>query len=423
MALFSFHAAAVGRAQKKSSAVQVAAYQARENLYDRVTQETYYFSNQNKYGGILAKGIITPEGCPSWAKDRKKLWTSAEEFDSRKNSQFAKSYILALQDELTLDENKKVLMQFIKNNFTSRGLVVDVAIHKPSKEGDKRNTHAHLLVSTRSLTTKMGWGGKDRETDGLKFLYALRQNWADEINNAFINKGIPARVSHETLEAQGTDRAPQQHQGAAATAMERAAKKNSGKEMPYRTRKKEKDIFDKNEVAELLIEIANGKKSKEPEPPKVTTPPPPKAEPPKVTTPEIEKAKIIIDYLPQIKYELESEAADMQKRRASGKFDEHFNKDRLICVETTKLYNQATEIQNVKKPEAQQTLNALCDSLYYDPTVKSKIKQPFFNFKYSNQRYKIWAPLTQKIKKTIDRLFPKNPRADELETGRKAGRH
>jgi hypothetical protein len=222
MAIFSLHCSPVGRKQKKSSAVEAAAYQARETIYDRVTGKTYSAS-PDKYGLCIFADILSPYDAPIWAraKDRKEIWSQAEEIDTRINSRYAKSYILALPHELTILENQRLLKRFLIKNFLSRGLLVDYAIHAANEKGDKRNIHAHILVSTRTITTGMGFGGKDREIDKKKFLKKLREDWADTINNALAMANIKERVSHLSLEVQGLNKIPQQHQGQAATALKR----------------------------------------------------------------------------------------------------------------------------------------------------------------------------------------------------------
>jgi hypothetical protein len=222
MAIYSFHCSPVGRGQKKSSAVEAAAYQARETIYDRVTGRTYSAS-PDKYGLCAFADILAPPDAPIWAKakDRKEIWSQAEEIDTRINSRFAKSYILALPHELSILENQLLLKNYLNEQFVKRGLLVDYAIHVASKKGDHRNIHAHIMVSTRTITTEMGFGGKDREIDNKDFLKTFRKAWADAINSALEKAGHLKTVSHLSLEAQGSNKAPQQHQGQSATAIQR----------------------------------------------------------------------------------------------------------------------------------------------------------------------------------------------------------
>ena len=44
---------------------------------------------------------------------------------------------------------------------SARGMIADIAMHRPGKEGDQRNFHAHILVTTRRLDRTV-FGRKDR---------------------------------------------------------------------------------------------------------------------------------------------------------------------------------------------------------------------------------------------------------------------
>ena len=57
---------------------------------------------------------------------------------------------VALPIELTVEQNRWLLQDFVKENFMHKGYVADVTIRAPHKHGDERNVHAHILVTTRS---------------------------------------------------------------------------------------------------------------------------------------------------------------------------------------------------------------------------------------------------------------------------------
>lgn len=52
------------------------------------------------------------------------------------------------------------------------------------------------------------------------YLASLRKSWADIQNREYQRRGLSIRVSHESLAAQGIDREPTKHIGAAAMALE-----------------------------------------------------------------------------------------------------------------------------------------------------------------------------------------------------------
>ena len=109
---------------------------------------------------------------------------------------------------------------------------IDVAIHRPHREGDTRNHHAHLLATTRVVTdaglgskTSIEWKDADRTKRGLESgrveVTAIRSRWAAIVNEHLAEHGHAARIDHRSLDAQGIDREPTYHKGPAVTAIER----------------------------------------------------------------------------------------------------------------------------------------------------------------------------------------------------------
>lgn len=202
------------------SAVASAAYRATEKLRDETTAETFDYRRKER---AIASGIIAPDGAPDWTHDRAKLWNEVEKKENRKNSQFCREMNVAIPDELK-DQAENMIRAYIQENFTAVGLVADYAIHKPSRKGDERNIHAHIMVTKRKMTPT-GWGDMYREADDAKtskqILNGWRKGWENICNHGLERIGSAERVSCETLEAQGIERDPQQHMGKTATAIER----------------------------------------------------------------------------------------------------------------------------------------------------------------------------------------------------------
>src|SRR3569833_4357809 len=101
-------------------------------------------------------------------------------------------------------------------------MIADVAMHEPGKEGDQRNFHAHVLVTTRHVG-RDGFGKKEPAWWSPKQVRDWRQGWAQIQNNHLRRHWGPdaPQVSHLSLAAQGLDREPPEHLGPSATAMER----------------------------------------------------------------------------------------------------------------------------------------------------------------------------------------------------------
>lgn len=221
MAIYHLHCDIIGRSGGRS-ATAAAAYRATEKIEDRTTGETFDFRKKER---ALYTEILTNGDVPEWATDRAELWNSCEEKENRKNSQFCRSFDGALPKEFDLETNIRLSKQFAEI-FTKRGTPADLAVHAPHKDKNGKsndNTHFHLLVATRKMN-KDGWTEKDREANDKDFLKQVRKSWAEIVNAEFERRGMSERIDERTLEEQGIDREPQQHQGVTATAMERKGK-------------------------------------------------------------------------------------------------------------------------------------------------------------------------------------------------------
>lgn len=139
----------IGRSKGKS-AVGFAAYISREKLKDEEFDKVYdYTSGHSK---ALFSKLFLPYGSPRWSSDREVFWNEVQKNENRKNSQFARMWELSLPYQLTTEQMISTLENFVKNNFTRYGIVVDVALHEPNSSEDlnsERNYHAHLLQCLR----------------------------------------------------------------------------------------------------------------------------------------------------------------------------------------------------------------------------------------------------------------------------------
>ena len=223
MAIFHLSVKAIGRAQGRS-ATAAAAYRSATRIEDERTGLVHDYSRK---GGVLHREIVTPEDAPSWAQDRARLWNAAELAENRKNSTVAREFEVALPGELKRDEQRRLACALAQEITARHKCAVDVAIHAPSRRGDERNHHAHLLLTTRRLTAD-GFTEKTRELDDLKSgeVVRWRERWASLVNEHLAERGHEARVDHRSLKGQGEEREPSHHKGPAVTAIERRAERS-----------------------------------------------------------------------------------------------------------------------------------------------------------------------------------------------------
>ena len=203
---------------KGGSAVHAAAYIMRMRIEDERTGRLYDYSR--KADDVLFAGSFIPKDAPEWMRDTGQLWNGAERADNRINSRTARVLQIGLHSELTLEQNRWLLQDFIRENFTRKGIAAELAIHRPGEEGDERNIHAHVLLTTR-FTGSDGFTEKDRDSDRTDTLKAWRADWERRSNKTLERFGHDARISMQTLEAQGIDRIAETHVGRVAMALER----------------------------------------------------------------------------------------------------------------------------------------------------------------------------------------------------------
>ena len=245
MALFHLSVTQTKRSAGQS-AIASAAYRAGERLYSEYYGE---YSDYTRKGGVICSDILLPSHAPPEYADRQTLWNAVEKAERGKNAQLAYSFDIALQNEFSLEENIALARQFLLENFVSRGMVVDFAVHQPDREdGGIPNPHFHVLCPIRPIEQNGKWGLKQRrvyeldedgnrirDADG-KFVFNAvpttdwgspetleywRQTWAELCNAKFAEKGIDVRIDHRSYERQGVELLPTVHEGATVRAMEK----------------------------------------------------------------------------------------------------------------------------------------------------------------------------------------------------------
>ena len=244
IALYHFHVTQIKRSAGQS-AVAAAAYRSGEKLHSEYYGED---SDYTRKGGVICSEILLPSQAPPSFSDRETLWNEVEKAERGKKAQLAYSFDIALQNEFSMEENIDLARQFLLDNFVSRGMVVDFAVHSPDKEdGGIRNPHFHVMAPIRPIEPDGRWGNKQLreyvlDEDGNRIrdeagnfvfnavpttdwgspetLEAWRQAWAELCNAKFAEKGLDCRIDHRSFERQGVEQIPTQHEGPTVRAME-----------------------------------------------------------------------------------------------------------------------------------------------------------------------------------------------------------
>ena len=217
----------------------------REKLHSKYYGED---SDYTRKGGVICSEILLPSHAPPEYADRETLWNAVEKAERGKKAQLAYSFDIALQNEFSMKENIDLARQFLLQNFVSRGMVTDFAVHQPDKEdGGISNPHFHVMCPIRPIEPDGKWGKKQRreyvldehgecvldEVGNYVFnavhttdlgkpetLEAWRQAWADLCNAKFTEKGLDCRIDHRSFARQGVEQIPTQHEGPTVRAME-----------------------------------------------------------------------------------------------------------------------------------------------------------------------------------------------------------
>ncbi len=160
IALYHFHVDQIKRS-KGQSAIAAAAYRSGEKLHSEYYGED---SDYTRKGGVVCSEILLPPHASPEYTDRETLWNAVEKVERGKKAQLAYSFDIALQNEFSMDENIALARQFLLDNFVSRGMIVDFAVHSPDKEdGGIPNPHIHFMCPIRPLEQNGKWGKGERK--------------------------------------------------------------------------------------------------------------------------------------------------------------------------------------------------------------------------------------------------------------------
>jgi hypothetical protein len=205
--------AAAYRSGEKLQSVAHASYQSGEKLQGKDGKITHDY---RKKKGVVHSEILLPDNAPEEYKDRQTLWNTVELSEKRKDAQLAREIIVALPREFDLPEQTEVMCQYVQENFVSKGMITDFALHDTG-EG---NPHAHIMLTMRNVS-RDGFGNKNTDWNKKEFLLSYRKAWTHIINNALERKGLDIKIDHRSYKEQGLDRLPTIHLGHATTALER----------------------------------------------------------------------------------------------------------------------------------------------------------------------------------------------------------
>ena len=263
MAIYHCTTKTVNRSSGRT-AVASMAYRAGEKLTDERTGLTHDFKRKE---GVVYTEILSNLDTEL---DRSKVWNLAEKSENRKDARTAREWVIALPDELDEEQRKELAREFAQSLVDRYGVVADLAIHAPSKGGDDKNHHAHILLTTRKaeldtenklvLTQKseielsntkrksLGMGTSQEE------IKQIRATWANLANHALEYAGYRERIDHRSYADQGNQLQATIHEGSKVTQMRRKGidteisrfndtiKQQNSQQLQYKQQQKEKTL-------------------------------------------------------------------------------------------------------------------------------------------------------------------------------------
>ena len=151
MASYHLEAKVVSRGAGRS-ACAASAYLSCSAIYNDYDGVQHDYTRK---GGLVWEQVFLPKYAPAVWQHREVLWNAVEENEKTKDSRLAREFVPALPVELTPEQWKELLSDFIQESFVSDGMCADVAIHDPDPTG--HNPHAHILVTIRPLNPDGTW--------------------------------------------------------------------------------------------------------------------------------------------------------------------------------------------------------------------------------------------------------------------------
>lgn len=218
MAIYHLSSTIISRSQGRS-AVACAAYRSGTQINDEHYGKTHDYTKKEE---IAHTEIFLPENAPHEFKDRAILWNTVEKNEKRKDAQLAREFTISLPRELSIEQNKELIVNFVKNEFVSLGMIADLAIHNDAAKDGEKQPHAHVMLTLREVSQE-GFGLKKREWNDKNMLLYWREKWSEYANQQLFKHGHDIKIDHRTLEEQGIDLEPQHKIGSSA-AQERLAR-------------------------------------------------------------------------------------------------------------------------------------------------------------------------------------------------------
>lgn len=217
---------------KGHSAAAAVAYRTGARIRDPYSGREHDYTSRTARDEVLGSDVVGPGshlfGDTNSARAAA-FAIAVDQAEKRRNSSIGRDMIVPLPHELTLDEQRDLLLQIALQIAQRYHTPVQWSHHRPCREGDDRNGHGHVLVPTRRFEIASSRFGKklrvlDDHTTGRGEIRVLRELVETGTNRALERAGIPDRVSLQRR----ADGLAQPKLGQACTALEREGARAAG---------------------------------------------------------------------------------------------------------------------------------------------------------------------------------------------------
>jgi Ti-type conjugative transfer relaxase TraA len=250
------------------SAVAAIAYRTATRMVNERDGLVHDFTRK---AGVVHTEIVLPQGSEAnWALDRSALWNAVEFAEKRKDARLAREFEVALPHELNADQQLALVRAFARDLADRHGAAVDFAIHAPGGDSDLRNSHAHVMMTTR-IVGPDGLGEKtliERENKWLlnhdlptaqMQLRGIRQTWETHANRALMLAGHEVRIDHRSHLERGLEIEPTGHMGVHASEIDRRGGSVSRSRIDEEAARRNAELI--REKPEQVLTLITGEKS------------------------------------------------------------------------------------------------------------------------------------------------------------------
>ncbi len=204
MAIYHLSGSIISRSQGRS-AVASAAYRSGEKL---TGERQGLIHDYSKKQDVVFSEVFLSEGAPEEFKNREVLWNAVEKSEKRKDAQLAREFTISLPRELTVEQNKALITEFVTHEFVAKGMIADVCFHNDMMKDGNRQPHAHVMLTLREVNED-GFGKKVRGWNDKELLLQWRESWANSSNHHLALNGFDVQIDHRSNEARGIELEPQ----------------------------------------------------------------------------------------------------------------------------------------------------------------------------------------------------------------------